>query len=103
MMWIYASAFITSILFRRRELLITAFLLPHLSWCMQSHGSENWSQFAITTGGVMTITEYICVRGFQMWTYRKSLFHVPLWVPLMWSIRAFFVVDLFLWFVYLGF
>lgn len=48
---------------------------------------------AVMTGFVLSVTCYVCVVGPKMWTHSFSTYPIPVWMPLTWTIVAYYILD----------
>lgn len=90
---IYIITFILTVMFRKKEILVTIINSIILLLTIQNHNILQ-SQTAIIAGSGFALLEYICIKYFDMWKYNVTNYIIPTWLPLIWILTSFFILDL---------
>lgn len=89
----YAITPILAIALRKYEIFLTVALVPILLAVLYKR-PERQIALGFLIGAAMTTLEFICIR-FGMWQYFRVQNTIPMWLPVLWTLVALFVMDVF--------
>jgi len=92
-LFLYLATFFIATTLHRQEETLAISLLPVYFVLMTVHTNAHIFT-SVLIAIVLSVVEIICVR-LGMWKYTNHKYaDIPLWLPLLWSITAFFIIDI---------
>jgi purine-cytosine permease-like protein len=89
----YCITPVLAILLRKEESMLTFALLPILFAVLYNRSLIHIA-LALILGFTMAFVEYVCIQ-YGMWKYLQARSTIPTWLPILWSIVAVFMYDVF--------
>lgn len=90
---IYFATCLTAMMLRKNEKLVALLHIILLLTLISCHSLQE-TFTALIAGIVLSSTEFICIKHFNMWKYNYTNYMIPIWLPFTWAIVTFFIIDL---------